>query len=113
MCSGVVPQQPPTRFSSPLSANSPRAAAMCSGVSSYSPKAFGRPGVGVHADEGVRHPAELHHVGTQLLGAERAVQPTTSGSAWRSEYQNASQVCPDRVRPLASVMVPEIISGTR
>ena len=29
----------------------------------------------------------------------------------RSEFQNASVVWPDRVRPEASVMVPEIITG--
>ena len=33
------------------------------------------------------------------------------GSAWRSEYQNAVGVCPDRVRPEASVIVPDIIRG--
>ena len=30
-----------------------------------------------------------------------------------SEFQNASVVCPDRVRPALSVMVPEIITGKR
>ena len=34
MCSGVVPQQPPTMLSRPARANSPRTAAMSSGVSS-------------------------------------------------------------------------------
>ena len=46
MCSGVVPQQPPTMLSQPLRAKSPSTSAMCSGVSSYSPKAFGRPAFG-------------------------------------------------------------------
>ena len=31
--------------------------------------------------------------------------------ACETEIQNASKVCPERVRPLASVIVPEIISG--
>jgi len=44
--SGVVPQQPPTILSSPERANSARIAAISSGVSSYSPKAFGRPAFG-------------------------------------------------------------------
>ena len=35
-----------------------------------------------------------------------------SGRAWATEFQNASVVWPDRVRPLASVMVPEIITGS-
>ena len=34
MCAGVVPQQPPTRFTQPAAANSPMTSAMCSGVSS-------------------------------------------------------------------------------
>ncbi len=46
MCSGVVPQQPPTMFSQPLLAHSPIWRPMDSGVSSYSPKAFGRPAFG-------------------------------------------------------------------
>ena len=46
MCAGVVPQQPPTRFSQPLWAKSPRAAAMLSGVSSKPPKALGKPAFG-------------------------------------------------------------------
>ena len=37
--------------------------------------------------------------------------PTMSGLAWRTEFQNASTVCPDRVRPLRSTIVTEIHSG--
>ena len=32
---------------------------------------------------------------------------------WLSEFQNASAVWPDSVRPEASVIVPEIITGQR
>jgi hypothetical protein len=46
MCSGVVPQQPPTMFSQPFLAHSPMCVAIDSGVSSYSPKAFGKPAFG-------------------------------------------------------------------
>ena len=46
MWSGVVPQQPPTMLTSPAAANSPTTAAISSGVSSYSPKAFGSPALG-------------------------------------------------------------------
>ena len=35
------------------------------------------------------------------------------GLMWDMEVQKASVVCPDRVRPLASVIVPEIMTGTR
>ena len=46
MCSGVVPQQPPMMFTYPDSAHSLMCAVICAGVSSYSPKAFGRPALG-------------------------------------------------------------------
>ena len=46
MCSGVVPQQPPTMLTKPLAANSRSMAAVSRGVSSYSPNAFGRPAFG-------------------------------------------------------------------
>ena len=46
MCSGVVPQQPPTMFSQPFAAQSPISPAMNSGVSSYSPNSFGSPAFG-------------------------------------------------------------------
>ena len=46
MCSGRVPQHPPTILSQPFDANSRTTAAIDSGVSSYSPRAFGRPAFG-------------------------------------------------------------------
>ncbi len=46
MCSGVVPQQPPTMFSQPFAAQSPISSAMNSGVSSYSPNSLGNPAFG-------------------------------------------------------------------
>ena len=39
------------------------------------------------------------------------LRPTASGATWRIEVQNASVTWPDSVRPLASVMVPETITG--
>ena len=41
------------------------------------------------------------------------MSPTIIGSAWRTLCQNASTVWPDRVRPDASTMVPEMMSGSR
>ena len=38
--------------------------------------------------------------------------PTLMGFAWRTEFQKASVTCPESVRPLASVIVPEIMMGT-
>ena len=46
MWAGVVPQQPPTMFNQPFSANSPKVRAIISGVSSNPPKAFGKPAFG-------------------------------------------------------------------
>ena len=46
ICSGVVPQQPPTIFKKPDSAHSRICAAITSASKSYSPKAFGRPALG-------------------------------------------------------------------
>ncbi len=39
--------------------------------------------------------------------------PTASGRACAIEAWNASIVCPESVRPLLSVMVTEMTSGTR
>ena len=41
------------------------------------------------------------------------MSPAASGRACRIEFQNASTVCPDRVRPEASVIVPETMTGRR
>ena len=41
------------------------------------------------------------------------MSPTASGPTWRTELQKASVTWPDRVRPLASVMVPETMTGQR
>ena len=45
-CSGVVPQQPPSRLTSPSAANSSTTPAVSSGASSYSPNALGGPALG-------------------------------------------------------------------
>ena len=41
------------------------------------------------------------------------LSPIENGEAWRIEFQNAAGVWPDSKRPERSVMVPEIITGTR
>jgi len=40
-------------------------------------------------------------------------RPTASGRAWRTECQNAVTVWPERMRPDASVTVPEMMAGRR
>ena len=47
------------------------------------------------------------------FGPSAQFRPTISGSAWRTLFQNASTVWPDSVRPEASTIVPEMISGSR
>jgi hypothetical protein len=47
------------------------------------------------------------------LAPSAQLSPTESGRACITECQNASVVCPESVRPDASVIVPEIITGTR
>jgi 5-methyltetrahydrofolate--homocysteine methyltransferase len=46
ICSGVVPQQPPTMLTMPCSHHSRTWAAVVSGPSSYSPRSLGRPALG-------------------------------------------------------------------
>ena len=47
-----------------------------------------------------------------ISAAPRAqFSPIEIGFACRTEYQKASVVCPDRVRPERSVIVPDIIIG--
>ena len=41
------------------------------------------------------------------------LSPTASGFTWRTAFQNASGVWPDSVRPDASVIVPDTMSGRR
>ena len=41
------------------------------------------------------------------------MSPTANGRACRTAAQNASTVCPDRVRPEASTIVPLMISGIK
>ncbi len=41
------------------------------------------------------------------------MSPISSGLTWRTECQNASVTCPDSVRPDASVIVPEMMTGQR
>jgi len=46
-------------------------------------------------------------------GPSAQLMPTLNSSCCAMEFQYASTVCPDRVRPLKSVMVKETITGTR
>ena len=41
------------------------------------------------------------------------LRPIVIGFAWRTEFQNAATVWPDKIRPDASVTVPDNIIGRR
>ena len=56
---------------------------------------------------------ELGDVRAHSAAPSAQLSPTASGRACRTEFQNASVTWPDRVRPEASVMVPEMITGQR
>ena len=49
--------------------------------------------------------------GRSCFAPSAQLRPTASGRAWRTEFQNASVVWPDSVRPEASVIVPEMMIG--
>ena len=51
--------------------------------------------------------------GRSCFAPSAQLKPMESGRAWRTEFQNASGVCPESVRPEASVIVPEIMTGSR
>ena len=50
--------------------------------------------------------------GRSCLAPSAQLNPIERGLAWRTEFQKASAVCPESVRPEASVIVPEIMSGS-
>src|SRR5471032_2908570 len=112
MWPGVVPQQPPTMFRKPLWANSSMTFAVSDGSSSYSPNSLGRPAFGCAETWVLALFDSSSRYGRNSLAPSAQFRPTDSGLAWLTEFQNASVVWPDRVRPEASVMVPEIMIGS-
>ena len=86
---------------------------MWSGVSSYSPKALGRPAFGCAETKQSATRDSSATYGRSSSAPSAQFSPTASGRTCRTEFQNASVTWPDRVRPLASVMVPETITGHR
>ena len=89
-CSGVVPQQPPTTLTRPDATNSPTTEAMCSGDSSYSPKALGSPAFGwAETKQSARRESSATY-GRSSAAPSAQFSPMVSGRAWRTEYQKAS-----------------------
>ena len=86
---------------------------MCSGVSSYSPNSFGSPAFGwALTNTGATRESSCTYCRSAWAPSAQ-LSPTLSGRACATEFQNASVVWPDSVRPLASTIVPEIITGSR
>ena len=74
MCSGVVPQQPPTMFSQPLSANSPSMPAIVGRAEIVLAHLVGQAGVRIATDRTSRRLADSSSMcGRIMFGPERAV----------------------------------------
>ena len=113
MCVGVVPQQPPTMLTSPAVANSPttRPSPRASRRTRRTRWAARRSGEHDTKQSAMRESSATY--GRISPAPSAQLSPTASGRACRTEFQNASVTCPDRVRPDASVIVPEMMTGQR
>jgi hypothetical protein len=102
-------------LTNPASANSLSSDDVISGVSSkpVSLIGFGRPAFGYTLMNTSDLAASSSMYGRISAAPSAQLSPTDSGRAWRTEFQNASTVWPERMRPDASVTVPLIITGTR
>ena len=70
-------------------------------------------GVRIGADVAYRRRATSSSTyGRSCRAPSAQFRPTASGCAWRTEFQNASVVWPESVRPEASVIVPEMMTGS-
>ena len=75
MCSAVVPQQPPTMLTRPLLGEFAHQRRGLAGLLVVFAERIGQAGIRIGAHRDIGDARELLDVGTQLLGAERAVQP--------------------------------------
>jgi hypothetical protein len=111
--SGEVPQQPPTMLTRPErpSRRSSRPAAPAfrrSRRRRWAGRHWGGP-----RRSNRRRATVPRRTGAVPWRPSAQLRPKLSGWMWFSEFQKASAVWPDSVRPEASVMVPEIITGQR
>ncbi len=90
ICSGVVPQQPPTTLRKPLRAKSPIRRRNSAGVSSYSPNSLGRPALG-WALTGTGATFDNSSINGRICFAPRAqLRPTLSRfGVWATDIQKA------------------------
>ena len=110
MCSGVVPQHPPTKLTRPPSARSATAAAVSSGVSSYSPSSFGSPAFGTAPTGADASRDRDSRKGRIIAAPSEQLIPAALTPACSTEIQKASASCPVRFRPPRSTAVKDTIS---
>ena len=104
VCSGVVPQQPPTTLTSPSSANARRNRLVSPGCSSCRPSSFGSPAFGWHDDVGRCDVRERLEERPHLGRAERAVDAD-------DERLGVLDGDPERVRGLARQVAAAPVDG--
>ena len=95
----------------PLSAHSLISAAIASGVSSKPPSSFGSPAFGwaLTKVSAILESSSICCLNSFAPSAQ--LSPILIGFACLREFQKASIIWPVSVRPLASVMVPDIMMG--
>ena len=113
MCSGVVPQQPPTMLTRPALGELAEQLGHVFRALVVVAELVRQAGVRIGADQACRRRARVRRrARASRLAPSAQFRPIVNGLAWRTEFQNASGVWPDSVRPERSVIVPEIITGT-
>ena len=68
--------------------------------------------IGIDADQRIGDRADLGHEGRSCSAPKEQFEPTEKGRRCFSEYQKASGVWPDRLRPERSVMVSDSMIGS-
>ncbi len=84
---------------------------MSSGCSSCSPNSFGSPAFGWQETYVGATRASCSRNGRISVAPSEQLTPTISGRACSTESQNASDVWPERLRPLRSIAVNDSQSG--
>ena len=85
MCSGVVPQQPPSMLTRPSSAKSLTLSANISGVSSYPPIALGRPALGYEWTKQSAHAESACMNGSICCAPSAQLRPMHRGLEWATD----------------------------
>ena len=114
MWSGVVPQQPPTMLTRPARRTRRAISAVSSGGLVVLAEGVGQAGVGVAETKQSATRESSARYGPHLLGAERAVEPDQRAAGRGGPSSRTPRWSgPDSVRPEASVIVPETMTGQR